>query len=54
MTVDSMVMGGFAVQVVTGGLLFSSEAVKMSTNPAFRVKMILIALAGVHALAFMC
>jgi hypothetical protein len=43
---------GFAVQVITGGLLFSSEAVKMSTNPAFRVKMILIALAGVHALAF--
>ena len=43
---------GFAVQVITGGLLFSSEAVKMSTNPAFRVKMILIALAGCHALAF--
>ena len=43
---------GFAVQVVTGGLLFSSEAVHMVANPAFRVKMVLIFLAGVHALVF--
>jgi hypothetical protein len=43
---------GFAVQVVTGGLLFSSEAVKMAANPAFRLKMLLIAAAGVHALLF--
>lgn len=43
---------GLAVQVVTGGLLFSSEAVHMYSNPAFRVKMLLIVLAGVHALAF--
>ena len=42
----------FAIQVLTGGLLFSSEAVKMVANPAFRLKMFLIALAGLHALAF--
>jgi hypothetical protein len=44
--------GAFAVQVVTGVLLFSSEAVKVYTNPAFRLKMLLIFLAGVHALVF--
>ena len=43
---------GFAVQVITGLLLFSSEASKMYVNPAFRLKMLLIALAGVHALIF--
>ena len=43
---------GFATQVVTGGLLFSSEAVKVYTNPAFRLKLLLILLAGVHALIF--
>jgi hypothetical protein len=42
----------FAVQVVTGGLLFSSEATRMVRNPAFRMKMLLIALAGVQALIF--
>jgi hypothetical protein len=42
----------FAVQVVTGTLLFMSEAVKVYANPAFRVKMLLIFLAGVHALIF--
>lgn len=43
---------GFAVQVVTGMLLFSSEAIKVYTNPAFRLKMLLILLAGVQALIF--
>jgi hypothetical protein len=42
----------FAVQVVTGFLLFSSEATRMVVNPAFRVKMVLIGLAGVHAAVF--
>jgi hypothetical protein len=42
----------FAVQVITGGLLFSSEAAHMYRNPAFRVKMLLILLAGLHALIF--
>jgi len=43
---------GFAVQVITGAILFSSEAVKVYGNPAFRVKMLLIGLTGVHALIF--
>ena len=43
---------GFAVQVVTGVLLFSSEAVKVYTNPAFRLKLLFILLAGIHALIF--
>ena len=42
----------FAVQVVTGFLLFSSEATKMVVNPAFRIKMILIGLGGIHAFIF--
>ena len=43
---------GFAVQVVTGVLLFSSEAVKVYSNPAFRLKMLFLFLAGMHALIF--
>ncbi len=43
---------GFGLQVVTGGLLFSSEAAKMYVNPAFRLKMLLICLAGAQALIF--
>jgi hypothetical protein len=43
---------GFAVQIITGSLLFSSEALKIYTNPAFRLKILLILLAGVQALVF--
>ncbi len=43
---------GFALQVVTGGLLFSSEAAHMVLNPAFRIKMLLLLLAGANALLF--
>ena len=43
---------GFAVQITTGLLLFSSEAVKCYTNLAFRMKMLMILLAGVNALVF--
>jgi hypothetical protein len=42
----------FAFQVVTGVVLFSSEAVKVYDNPAFQVKIVLILLAGAHALIF--
>ena len=42
----------FAVQVVTGVLLLSSEAVKIYGNPAFRLKMLLLFLAGLQALFF--
>ena len=44
--------GGFTVQVVTGFLLFSSEATKMYGSRVFQVKMLLILLAGLNALAF--
>jgi hypothetical protein len=43
---------GFAVQITTGILLFSSEAVKCYTNLAFRMKMLMILLAGVNAIVF--
>jgi len=43
---------GFALMFVSGGLLFSSEAVKLYHSPAFRIKMILLALAGLNALIF--
>jgi len=46
------VWGAFAAQVITGGLLFSSEAVKVYLNPAFRFKMLLIVVAGAQALLF--
>ena len=43
---------GFGIQVATGFLLFSSEAVRMYGNIAFQLKMLMIALAGVNALVF--
>jgi len=43
---------GFVVQVITGVLLFSSEAVKIYGNPAFRLKMLFLLLAGIQALIF--
>jgi hypothetical protein len=45
-------LGGFALMLVSGGLLFSSEAVKMYHSPAFRIKVVLLALAGLNALIF--
>lgn len=43
---------GFVIQITTGLLLFSSEATKCYTNLAFRLKMIMIVLAGLNALMF--
>jgi len=43
---------GFGIQVVTGFLLLSSEAINMYGNVAFRLKMLMIVLAGVNALVF--
>ena len=40
------------IQVITGFLLFSSEAVKMYGNLGFQIKMLLILLAGINALIF--
>jgi hypothetical protein len=45
-------LGGFGLMVASGGLLFSSEAVKMYHSPAFRIKILLLALAGLNALIF--
>ena len=42
----------FALQVVTGIVLFSSEAVKLCGNPAFRLKLLLILAAGIQVLIF--
>ena len=46
------IWSAFAVQVFTGVLLLSSEAVKLYDNPAFRLKMFLILLAGIQASIF--
>ncbi len=46
------IWGGFVVQVVTGVLLFSSEATKMYGSDVFRAKMLMIAAAGINALVF--
>jgi hypothetical protein len=42
----------FAVAVVTGGLMFASNAVVYFENTSFRIKMVLIALAGFNMIAF--
>jgi uncharacterized membrane protein len=43
---------GFIIQVVTGLLLFSSEATKMYGNIGFDIKMLLILVAGINAFVF--
>jgi hypothetical protein len=43
---------GFIVMVMSGVVLFSAEAVKCYKSPFFRVKLILIAVAGLNALIF--
>jgi len=43
---------GFVVMVSSGVILFWSEAVKCYNSPFFRVKVILLAIAGVNALLF--
>src|SRR6266481_5062225 len=39
---------GFLIQVVTGLLLFSSEATKMYGNLGFEIKMLMILVAGIN------
>ena len=43
---------GFAVMLLTGLPLFAAQAVQLYANPAFRVKILLLALAGCNALLF--
>lgn len=45
-------IAGFVIQVITGLLLFSSEASKMYGNFGFQIKMLLIVIAGINALVF--
>lgn len=58
-SVSSLVRGtlrwalyGFALMLVTGVLMFVSEATKCYTNTGFRWKMLLLAFAAVNALLF--
>ncbi len=43
---------GFALLAATGLLLFSSEATKYYANAVFRLKMLMILLAGINAIVF--
>ncbi len=43
---------GFVVMILSGVVLFASEAVKCYNSPFFRVKVILLGVAGVNALIF--
>jgi uncharacterized protein DUF6644 len=45
-------LSGFAFMALTGGWLFASEARKLYHSPAFRIKLVLLALAGLNALVF--
>jgi uncharacterized membrane protein len=43
---------GFAVMILSGAVLFASEAVKCYNSPFFRTKLVLISVAGLNALVF--
>lgn len=43
---------GFVLMFVTGAWLFASEATKLYRSPAFRIKLVLLALVGLNALIF--
>jgi hypothetical protein len=43
---------GFLIMILTGVPLFAAQAVQLYANPAFRVKILLLALAGVNAALF--
>jgi hypothetical protein len=45
-------LSGFAFMVLTGAWLFASEARKLYHSPAFRIKLVLLGLAGLNALIF--
>lgn len=47
-----LVLGGFALIFLSGALLFWSEAATVIRSPAFPVKFLFIAIAGVNALYF--
>jgi len=43
---------GFGVQLITGVIMFSADPSRYWSNPGFRIKMLLIVLAGLNALWF--
>jgi len=43
---------GFGLMFVSGSLLFAAEALKSYDNPAFRLKMVLLLIAGANPLIF--
>ena len=43
---------GFCITFLTGALLFSTEAVRAWESPFFRIKLTLLALAGINALLY--
>lgn len=45
-------VGGFAVMFVTGALLFISLATSVYVHPYFRIKMLLLALAGLNVAVY--
>lgn len=47
-----LVWTGFAILVITGVLLFAAEAAKSYANPAFRIKLVLLVLAGLNPLIY--
>ncbi|SFS13772.1 hypothetical protein SAMN05421771_2390 [Granulicella pectinivorans] len=51
-SVFPLTWSGFVVMFLSGFLLFWAEAAKNYTNPAFRIKLILLALVGLNPLIF--
>jgi hypothetical protein len=51
-TIMPWVKGGFLLAVITGSLLFSSEAVGLYVNRAFRLKMLMLLLLGVNTAVY--
>jgi hypothetical protein len=47
-----VILGGLAVAVLTGSLMFIGRPIEYVANPAFQAKLLLIALALANALAF--
>jgi hypothetical protein len=45
-------LSGFGLMFLSGGWLFCAEASKLYHSPAFRIKMVLLLLAGLNALIF--
>lgn len=51
-TVFPLTWSGFAIMFVSGFLLFWAEAAKNYSNPAFRIKIVLLLLVGLNPLIF--